>query len=105
MGGHAVVTGPGVIHGQILFSHVDTNQLATPKKLAAAPTESIDVAALVKKEVQTRRRHMLLGETVDSLRVWDFESTFRTRNPRLTTFPGILRKNGYKKKAVLTAFF
>jgi dienelactone hydrolase len=71
LGGHKVVTARGEVRGQILFSRVDTNQLAAAKKLATTRTESIDLAALVKKEVQIRRRHMLVGETVDAIHVSD----------------------------------
>jgi len=48
-----------------------------PKRIASAPVEKVDVAALVRKEVQLRRRHMLLGETADAQRVADLVRAIR----------------------------
>src|SRR5207253_1737261 len=72
LGGHKERTESDLVRGQILFSHVDTNFLMSPKKLASAPPMGPrEIDTLVKKEIYTRRRHMLLGETVDSLHVAD----------------------------------
>jgi hypothetical protein len=71
IGGRIAPRTPGAWHGQISFPRLDTNALANPKRLASASVEKVDVAALVRKEIQLRRRHMLLGETADSQRVAD----------------------------------
>jgi len=54
-GAHFVDTTSHIIHGKLIFMRTETN---------GAP-------AIAKKEVQIRRRHMLLGETTDSMHVWD----------------------------------
>ena len=71
MGGRIAPRTPGAWHGQISFPRLDTNALVNPKRLASAPVEKVDFASLVRKEVQLRRRHMLLGETADAQRVAD----------------------------------
>ncbi len=77
MGGRLAPRTPGAWHGQISFSRLDTNALVNPKRIASAPVEKVDVAALVRKEVQLRRRHMLLGETADAQRVADLVRAIR----------------------------
>lgn len=61
------------IRAHIFFSRVDTNDLAVmmanPKVVTGVPPQMLDLAALARKEVQLRRRGMLLGETADSARV------------------------------------
>ena len=66
MGARKEARTPGVWHGRISFPRLDTNALANPKRLVSDRSERPDLAALARKEVQLRRRHMLLGETVDS---------------------------------------
>lgn len=72
-GSHLVRREGNEIRAQIFFSRVDTNDLAlsmaNPKMVAGVPPQKVDLAALARKEVQLRRRHMLLGETTDSGRV------------------------------------
>ena len=77
MGGHLVPHTPGAWHGQISFPLLDSNALVNPKRIASAPVEKVDVAALARKEVQLRRRHMLLGETADAQRVADLVRAIR----------------------------
>ncbi len=78
-GGYSPLHEPGVMRALLVFPHVDTNQLSAPKKLANSPRmEAGEIAALVKKEVQVRRRHMLLGQTVDEVRVADIVRAIRT---------------------------
>jgi dienelactone hydrolase len=72
MGGRLAPRTPGAWHGQISFPRFDTNHFTNSKRIASAPVEKVDIAALARKEVQLRRRHMLLGETADALRVADF---------------------------------
>jgi len=71
MGGRRAPHTPGAWHGQISFYRLDTNDLVNPKRSVSVPVEKVDFAALARKEVQFRRRYMLLGETTDSQRVVD----------------------------------
>jgi hypothetical protein len=77
MGGRVAPRTPGAWHGQISFSRLDTNAMANAKRLVSSPVEKVDLAALARKEVQVRRRHMLLGETADSQRVADLVRAIR----------------------------
>ncbi len=72
MGGRLARRTPGAWHGRISFPWLDTNALVNPKRLVSERPVRVDVAALAGKEVQLRRRHMLLGETADSQRVSEF---------------------------------
>ena len=77
MGGRRELHTGGAWHGRIFFPRLDTNDLANPKRLISDKSERPDLAALARKEVQLRRRHMLLGETVDAVRVADLVRAIR----------------------------
>jgi dienelactone hydrolase len=77
MGGRLSPRTPGAWHGRISFSRLDTNALLNSKRIASASVEKVDIAALARKEVQLRRRHMLLGETADAQRVADLVRAIR----------------------------
>ncbi|HEY0549431.1 MAG TPA: prolyl oligopeptidase family serine peptidase, partial [Verrucomicrobiae bacterium] len=96
-GGYTPFNEPGVMRAMIVFPHVDTNQLSAPKKLANSPRmEAGEIAALVKKEVQVRRRHMLLGETVDTVRVANIVRAIRVSraSPKYGKLPIRLEASG-----------
>jgi len=77
-GGYSPFNAPGLGHAMLVFPHVDTNQLSVARKLANPPRmEASELAALVKKEVQIRRRYMLLGETAHAVRVADIVRAVR----------------------------
>lgn len=79
LGGYSPIVVPGDAHAMIVFPRVNTNQVAASKKLANSPRmEAGEIAALARKEVQVRRRHMLLGGTVDAVRVADIVRAIRT---------------------------
>ena len=48
-----------------------------------------------KTECAPSRSSMLAGLRNDEIRVWDFEPTFRKKNPFTPTLPGFLRDQGY----------
>ncbi len=63
---------PGVVQGRIRYP--TTNQpafMSTPRGIVKYAPPPIDFEAVAKKEIQLRRRHMMLGETRDSARVSD----------------------------------
>jgi hypothetical protein len=97
IGGYSPIHTPGDVHAGLYLSRVDTNQLAAPRKLANAPRmEPSDIAALVKKDVQIRRRHMLIGETVDEVRVAAIVQAIHTlrASPRYGKLPIRLEAEG-----------
>jgi dienelactone hydrolase len=96
MGGRKAPHTPGAWHGQISFYRLDTNELASPKRIVSAPVEKVDLAALARKEVQLRRRHMLLGETADSARVSEIAQAIQAirASPELGKLPIRLEAEG-----------
>lgn len=76
-GQHRVAREGNEIRAHIFFSRVETNTVTNPKIAVGVPVQKVDMAALARKEVQLRRRHMLLGETADSERVGEIVQAVR----------------------------